>query len=126
MQQMFVKRVAIAVPGFTPVTPIESVLLVSADADFRAVAGRVLRRACYAAETAAHSGHALLACMRQPFDVILVDEVTVERAATLVAGLVKHCPRARVATISEKPQSAEDLLALVATSSHRAGTENRR
>jgi len=123
---MVVRRVAIAVPGWTPATPIESVLLVSADADFRAVAGRVLRRACYSAEVAAHSGHALLACMRQKFDVILVDEPTIERAATLVSGLLRHCPRARVSTFTRRPESAEDLLALIATSSTRAGTENRR
>jgi len=120
-----VTRVAIAIPGWTPAEPLQSVLLVSADPNFRAVAGRVLRRECYAAETVAHTGHALLACMRQPFDIILIDEPSVERAESVVAGMLKHSPGAIVVPMVERPRDADQLLELVATACLPVGTAHR-
>ena len=105
-----IRRVAIAVPGWTPVEPKAAVLLVSADPEFRNVAFRVLRRAWYAAETAPHGGHAFLACMRQRFDLILIDDHSISGSEQFVGGLLRHCRGARVVPLGKRPQSADDLL----------------
>ena len=115
MDTIEVRRVAITVPGWRPAAPLASILLVSGDADFRGVATRVLERACYGVEAAAHGGHALLACMRQHFDIILIDAVTIDRSGRFVAGLLRQAPHARLAAIETRPQSADELLARVAT-----------
>lgn len=122
--QTMVKRVTIAIPGWTPAEPLPAVLLISADSDFRAVAERVLERACYDVETVAHTGHALLACMRQSFDLILIDEPSVERAESVVAGMLKHSPGATVVPFVERPSTSDELLELVATSGSPAETAN--
>jgi len=107
---MQIKRVAIAIPGWTAVEPKASVLLVSADAEFRGVAVRVLRRALYAAETAPHGGHAFLACMRQQFDLILIDDHSIGGSEQFIGGLLRHCRGARVAPLGARPENADDLL----------------
>jgi CheY-like chemotaxis protein len=111
MQVTAIRRVAITVPGWPAMERQCAVLLVSGDGEFRAVAVRVLRRAGYAAETAPHGGHALLACMHQHFDIILVDTRSVDGSARLVAGLARHSPGTRVVAVTERPASAEQLLA---------------
>ena len=110
MEPMEVRRVAIAVPGWNAVEPKASVLLVSADPEFTDVAIRVLRRAWYAAETAPHGGHAFLACMRQRFDLILIDNESITGSEQFIGGLLRHCRGARVAPFGSRPQSADDLL----------------
>jgi hypothetical protein len=107
---MEIRRIAIEVPGWTPVEHKASVLLVSADAEFRGVALRVLRRAWYAAETAPHGGHAFLACMRQRFDLILIDNHSIGGAEQFIGGLLRHCRGARVVPLGTRPQNADDLL----------------
>jgi len=49
------------------------VLFVSADADLREVVTRVLERENFEVQAVAHSGHALLLCRTQPFDVAVVE-----------------------------------------------------
>lgn len=110
MEPMEIRRVAIAIPGWSAVEPKASVLLVSADPEFSGVAVRVLRRAWYAAETAPHGGHAFLACMRQRFDVILIDTHSIAGTEQFIGGLLRHCRGARVAPLGTRPQSADDLL----------------
>ncbi|HTI37662.1 MAG TPA: hypothetical protein VL484_08900 [Vicinamibacterales bacterium] len=107
---MVVRRVAITVPGWNALEPRASVLLVSADQEFSGVAVRVLRRAWIAAETAPHGGHAFLACMRQRFDLILIDTESIERSDQFVGGLLRHCAGARVAPLGARPRCAEELL----------------
>jgi hypothetical protein len=120
------KRVSITIPGWDAAGPGNSVLLVSGDADFRAVAGRVLLEAGYAAETAAHGGHALLACMRQRFDLVLVDAVGADEAGSITGGLLRHIRGGRTIALGRRPRNADELLAIVATSCRLAGTANRR
>lgn len=110
MDAMEIRRVAIEVPGWTPVEHKASVLLVSADPEFRGVALRVLRRAWYAAESAPHGGHAFLACMRQRFDLILIDDSSVGGGEQFIGGLLRHSRGARVVPIGARPQNADDLL----------------
>lgn len=122
---MVVKRVTIPLPGWASPDARMSVLLVSADADFRAVARRVLRDANYEAETAAHGGHALLACMERRFDVILIDGPSLQEGDTFVGGLLKRATESRVFRLARRPDTAEGLIALVATLTPRAGTASR-
>ena len=110
MDSMAVRRIAIAVPGWAAMEPKASVLLVCADPEFSGVAARVLRRAWYATETAPHGGHAFLACMRQRFDLILIDNKSIGGSEQFIGGLLRHCPGARVVPLGARPQNAEDLL----------------
>ena len=110
MDTIEIRRVAIAIPGWTAVERRGAVLLVSADPEFRGVALRVLRRAWYAAETAPHGGHAFLACMRQQFDLILIDNHSIAGSEHFIGGLLRHCRGARVVPLGTRPQNAEDLL----------------
>jgi DNA-binding response OmpR family regulator len=49
------------------------VLFVNADADLRAVVTRVLEREHYQVRAVAHSGHALLLCRTEAFDMAVVE-----------------------------------------------------
>jgi DNA-binding response OmpR family regulator len=49
------------------------VLFVNADADLRAAVTRVLAGENFEVQAVAHSGHALLLCRTQPFDVAVVE-----------------------------------------------------
>lgn len=65
-----------AAAGLNTVPPHEPrahVLLVSSDDDLRAVASRVLHREGYDVTAVAHSGHALLRCRTQRFDVLVAE-----------------------------------------------------
>ena len=82
-----------------------SVLFVSHDADLRAVAARVLERAGFDVRTAAHGGHALLACVeRAAFDVLVVEQTLPEGAGESVAArLRRHCPGLRAFMMCDHP-----------------------
>lgn len=49
------------------------VLFVNADADLRAAVARVLGSETFEVQAVAHSGHALLLCRTQPFDVAILE-----------------------------------------------------
>jgi PleD family two-component response regulator len=53
------------------------VLIVTADANLRAAAARIVTREGYRAVTASHAGHAVLACLRERIDVV-VSELSME------------------------------------------------
>ncbi len=59
----------------SPAAPPERrrVLFVSSDDDLRAVVSRVLQREGYDVTAVAHSGHALLRCRTQRFDVLVAE-----------------------------------------------------
>jgi CheY-like chemotaxis protein len=76
--------------------PRRTVLLVNGDEDLRAVTARVLTREGYHVITASHSGHALLAGLLSPID-ILISELELDETSgpTLAATLRQHHPGLR-------------------------------
>jgi DNA-binding response OmpR family regulator len=121
----FVRRVAIRLPpGWKPCSAPPSVLLVTEDSDLRMVATRVLEAAGYLVMAAAHSGHAILASLQQPFDVLVIEQRLVEGNARSIAeriqrynpdlSVIRLCaqiPTPRLETDLVRPFTAEDLLA---------------
>lgn len=91
-----IRRVSIRLDGDWPAGAAGSVrvLLVTPDDDFRAAACRVLERAGYAVTGAAHSGHALLACLNgAPVDVAIVESSLPESPGRdLMARMRRHHP----------------------------------
>jgi CheY-like chemotaxis protein len=79
------------------------VLFVSHDADLRAVASRVLRSVGHEVTTAAHAGHASLACLeRDAFDVLVIEnELPDGSTAAIVDRLRRHCPAVQVVRLCE-------------------------
>jgi DNA-binding response OmpR family regulator len=83
--QIIVSRVAIPLESvWTPASL--SVLLVSEDRDLREAAERFLNAAGCRTTTAAHDGHALLACMTDAPDVVVFDQ---DLAETSGDGIVR-------------------------------------
>ena len=69
------------------------VLIVSADADLRAAAARVVDREGYRAITAAHAGHAVLACLRERIDIVATELCLEEMSGPALAARVRrHSP----------------------------------
>jgi CheY-like chemotaxis protein len=79
------------------------VLFVSHDADLCAVASRVLRSVGHDITTAAHAGHASLACLeRDAFDVLVIEnELPDGTSAAIVANVRRHCPALQVVRLCE-------------------------
>jgi DNA-binding response OmpR family regulator len=121
----FVRRVAVPLgPGWLPCSAPPSVLLVTEDADLRMATTRVLESAGYLVMPAAHSGHAILASLQQPFDVLVIEQRLAEGNAHSIAeriqryspdlSVVRLC--ATPATVRGpadlvRPFTADDLLA---------------
>jgi hypothetical protein len=80
--------------AFPPACP--TLLLVTGDPDLRAATARILTREGYNVITAAHSGHALLAGLTVPID-ILISELELEETSgrSLADTLRQHHPRLR-------------------------------
>jgi DNA-binding NtrC family response regulator len=118
------RRVSVPLaPSWQPCSAPPSVLLVTEDADLRAVATRVLEGAGYLVMAAAHSGHAILASLQQPFDVLVIERRLAEgNSRSIAARIQRYNPDLCVirlcgdesATIAEtdlvRPFDAEDLL----------------
>lgn len=70
------------------------VLVVTGDADLRAAATRVLTCAGYSVITAAHGGHAMLACLEAGRVDLLASELSMEEISgpALAARLRRICP----------------------------------
>ena len=104
---------------------MHSVLLVTPDRDLREVAARVLTTAGFEAVTAAHGGHALLACLGpRRFDVLVIEEAPGDTAHRLL----RYQPEMEVVRIVGcdsggaelvRPFIADDLLAAVSVAAAR-------
>lgn len=129
MQPDFVWRGTIAVPN--PSMPLAVrrpvVLVVSGDADLREAAARVLERDGYTVVTAAHGGHAVLACLKAGrVDVLAAELSMVDLSGPALAMRLRRlCPDMRAvyfgnagtaecAGILVRPFTRDDLLAAVA------------
>ena len=120
-----VRRVAIPLgPGWEPCSAPPSVLLVTEDSELRSVTTRVLDDAGYLVMAAAHSGHAILASLQQPFDVLVIEQRLAEGSARSIADRIQRYNRdvcvirlcadkagARQETDLVRPFTADDLLA---------------
>lgn len=104
MESCTVRRVTIPM-DFEMVEPAETrptLLLVTGNADLRAVAARVLAREGYHVVIAAHSGHALLACLSGRID-IMVAELALEdmTGPALAETLRRHQPALRAVYLGD-------------------------
>jgi CheY-like chemotaxis protein len=90
---------------------MKSLLFVSPDGDLRAVASRVLARAGFVVKTAAHGGHALLACVeRGGFDVLVIEHQLPEGAGSVVAKrLRRHCRDLHIVRMCDRPVAADGI-----------------
>jgi DNA-binding response OmpR family regulator len=103
------------------------VLIVSNDADYRAVASRVLTKAGHDVIAVPHAGHALIACIQRPtMNVLVINENGADGAARDVARRLKrYSGNLRIVCISDgtattagdaaviRPFTADDLLAAI-------------
>jgi DNA-binding NtrC family response regulator len=110
-----------------------TVLFVSHDPDLRAAASRVLTMAGCRVTTAAHVGHAALACIeRGGFDVLLIEDRMADGTAGAIAErlrryspdsqVVRMCDAARAplpdAITLVRPFTANDLIGAVSDATH--------
>ena len=108
--------------------PQSTVLIVTPDANLRAAAARVLAREDYRVLTAAHAGHALLACLREGHLELLAVESSMDGTSgrDLAEQLRRYCPGLAVVFFASDPAAAgedvlvrpftrDDLLAALAT-----------
>jgi CheY-like chemotaxis protein len=111
------------------------VLLVSHDADLRVVASRVLSKVGHTVTTAAHGGHASLACLNQDaFDVLVIEnELPDGSSAAIIDRLRRDCPALQVVRLCQpvativgkgiavvRPFTADDLIDAVIESAANA------
>jgi CheY-like chemotaxis protein len=105
-----------------------TVLFVSHDADLRAVAARVLIGAGCLVTSAAHAGHASLACMaREHFDVLVIEDQMADGSGAAIADrLRRYCPDVQVVRMCDatpaagaegvavvRPFTADDLISAI-------------
>jgi DNA-binding NtrC family response regulator len=101
-----------------------TVLLVTGDADLREAASRVLNMEGYGVLTAAHAGHAVLACLKTARVGVAVIEMWMEDVSgpALADRLRRHSPDLRAIYVAQpgtpecagilvRPFTREDLLA---------------
>ena len=129
MQPEFSRRGPI--PFANPTVPFRAqrpvVLVVSTDSDLREASARALAREGYAVVTAAHGGHAVLACLRAGHVDVLAADLSMEDLSgpALAARLRRLCPgmstvyfgksgTAECAGVLVRPFTRDDLLAAVA------------
>ena len=103
------------------------VLIVTADADLRAAAARVVMREGYRAVTASHAGHALLACLRERIDIVATDLSMDEMSGPALAARVRrHSPQVATVYFANpgthecegllvRPFTSDDLMAALAS-----------
>ncbi|HUR20698.1 MAG TPA: hypothetical protein VMZ90_07810 [Vicinamibacterales bacterium] len=92
------------------------ILCVSQNSDVRAAVSRVLSRAGWEVMTAAHAGHASLACVAAPpFDVLVVadEEAPGADGGALAVRLRRYCPELRVVRMRTNPFAADELIEAV-------------
>ena len=127
MQPQTVRRVSIPVanrPTSEAGTGDPVVLVVTPDANLREAAARVLRREGYRVLTAAHAGHAVLACLEAGRVDMLAVELSMDDVSgpALAERLRRHCPDLRTMYFGQsgtpecegvivRPFTRDDLLA---------------
>lgn len=119
------------IPVSNPSVPFRAqrpvVLVVSTDPDLREASARALERDGYGVITAAHGGHAVLACLRAGHVDVLAADLSMEDLSgpALATRLRRICPgistvyfgksgTAECAGILVRPFTRDDLLAAVA------------
>ena len=124
MQPIALRRVPVAVETTRTATDAPVALLVTADTNLREAAARALTRDGYRVLTAAHAGHAVLACLQAG----RVDVAAIEWSMDDVSGpelaerLLRHSPDIRAVFFAERetpeaegflvrPFDRDDLLA---------------
>lgn len=132
MEPFAVRRVHIPVDGIDPAAmapaPQQTVLLVTGDNDLRVVAARALARDGYRVVTAAHSGHALLACFTSGRIDLVAAELSMEEMSgpALTERLRRHHPELGAVYFAEagtaecegvlvRPFTRDELLLQLAT-----------
>jgi CheY-like chemotaxis protein len=91
------------------------VLIVSSDADYRAVASRVLKKAGHHVTAVPHAGHALIECIQRPTTTVLVmNENGADGPAADVARRLKRYSRnLRLVCVCDGPAAARGHATLV-------------
>jgi len=132
MEPFAVRRVQISLDGSDAVAMApaqqQTVLVVTGDNDLRTAAARVLAGDGYRVVTAAHSGHALLACFLSGTIDLVATELSMEEMSgpALTDRLRRHHPELRAVYFAEtgtpecdgvlvRPFTGEKLLLQVAT-----------
>jgi DNA-binding NtrC family response regulator len=78
------------------------VLFVSHDGDLCAVGARILRDAGHDVTTAAHAGHAVLACAKSDFDVLVIENrMPDESSRTIIDRIRRYCPDVQVVRLCD-------------------------
>ena len=97
--QMHSTAARVSDPPTTDRGPVDMVvLIVTADANLRAAAARVVVREGYRAITASHAGHAVLACLRERIDIVATELCLEEMSGPALAACIRrHSPE--VATV---------------------------
>jgi DNA-binding response OmpR family regulator len=126
MDTCVIRRVWIAIDPLGPARAERTVLLVTGDADLRAAAERAITAAGYRVLAAAHSGHALLACMGQGTVDTLVTELAMDDMSgpSLAERLRRHHPNLQTVYLANagtsecegvlvRPFTRDDLLARI-------------
>ena len=135
MQPDFIWRGSIPVPdNRVPDRRTPVVLVVSADANLRAASARVLEKEGYTVLTAAHSGHAVLACRNVGRIDLLATELCMDDLSgpALSAKLARLCPGIRTVYFANagthecegvlvRPFTRDDLVAALAAAPAGAG-----
>lgn len=96
-------------PSYVVPSPLRRVLFVSADANLREVVTRVLEREAYRVRAVPHSGHALLACRSENFDVLVAELSGPDMSGPMLTDqLRRHCPRLAAVYLAQ-PGTPEGL-----------------
>ena len=114
--------------------PMCRVLFVSHDADLCAVAARIIADIGHEVTTAAHAGHATLACAKGDFDVLVIEnQMPDESGRAIIDRIRRYCPGVQVVRLCDpvstivgggiavvRPFTADDLLDAVIESAANA------
>jgi DNA-binding response OmpR family regulator len=130
MHSIAVRRETVAVaPSSRSATPERIALLVTPDSNLREAAGRALEGDGYRVLRAAHSGHAVLACLKAGRVDVAAIELSMEDVSgpALAERLRRQCPEMRAVFFAKsgtpecegvlvRPFTRDDLLARVGLS----------
>ena len=130
MHSIAVRRETVALdPSIRPATPVRVALLVTPDSNLREAAARALERDGYRVLRAAHSGHAVLACLKAGRVDVAAIELSMEDVSgpALAERLRRHCADMRTVFFAKsgtpecegvlvRPFTRDDLLSRIGLS----------